>query len=298
MSIDLRQWMMGLDGSKKIFEYTLPGTHDCVTQYVQFAHISRTQDKNIYNQLSLGIRALDIRVEPLEDGKLGMVHGMAKAFNKPGQVNKQMEMIDVLRHVYRFLKENPSETVIFQFKNDSNKERELCFNNLFYTYIKGCEEKWFLENRVPTLDEARGKIVLLRRCKMDEENEEFTDENTGLDFSEWIEQDTEEPDPLPLETNAKDGAVFVIQDRFKYKPGARWSECLKPFLDTMKAFDGTYIINYTSTAGGVKGPRYNSSYINPKFMEYPLDKEKYYGTIYLDFPSRELCEKIIGHNFK
>ena len=280
MAFDLNNWMKDIDGTKKLFEITIPGTHDCVTQYVQFPHISRCQDKNIYEQLCLGIRALDIRVQSLED-RLGMVHGVAKAFNTANRLGKQMDLSDVLEHAYRFIEENPSEAIVFQFKNDSNKEREKCFNNLFYTYLKGNEDKWFLENRVPTLDEARGKIVLLRRCKMDADNADFTDENTGLDFSEWIEQDTAVPEPLTLETKSKDNAVFVIQDRFKYRPEERWEVCLKPFLDTMKPFDGTYVIDYTSTAGGKKGPKNNSSYINPVFMDYPLDKEKYYGTISL-----------------
>ena len=297
MQINLTEWMKELDGSKKLFLYTIPGTHDCVTQYVQFPHISRCQDKNIYEQLCLGIRALDIRVQSL-DKKLGMVHGVAKAFNTPDKDAPQMELGDVLGHVYRFLDEHPSETVVFQFKNDSNKEREVCFRNLFYTYIKGNEDRWFLENRVPTLDEARGRVVLLRRCKLANGTVEFTDKNTGLDFSKWIEQDVAVPEPLVLETNSLDNAVFVIQDRFKYTPAARWNECLKPFLDSMTAFDGRYVINYTSTAGGVKGPRYNSWYINPKVMAYRFDKDRYYGTIYLDFPYELLTEKIIEHNFK
>jgi len=297
MAIDLKTWMKDIDGKTPLFELTIPGTHDCVTQFVQFPHISKCQDMGIYEQLCIGIRALDIRVES-KDERLGMVHGVAKAFNTANRMARQMEIVDVLSDCYIFLEANPSETIIFQFKNDSNNEREKCFNNLYYTYIKGNESYWFLENRVPTLDEARGKIVLLRRCKMDEKDKEFTDYNTGLDFSEWVEQDTAVPEPLTLETNSLDNAVFVIQDRFKYKPEERWDECLKPFLDSMKPFDGTYVIDYTSTAGGVKGPKNNSSYINPLFMEYPLDKEKYYGTIYLDFPYEELTTKIIEHNFK
>ena len=130
------------------------------------------------------------------------------------------------------------------------------------------------------------------------DNNEFTDDNTGIDFSRWVEQRTAEPHALTLETNGKDNAVFIIQDRFKYKPVERWNECLKPFLDSMGEFDGRYVINYTSTAGGSKGPRKNSKIINEYFMGYQLDKSKYYGTIYLDFPFPELTEKIILHNYK
>ena len=168
---------------------------------------------------------------------------------------------------------------------------------MFYTYIKGNEEKWYTQNRIPALGEARGKIVLIRRCKMDMQNKDFTDYNTGIDFSRWVEQRTAEPHALTLETNSKDNAVFIVQDRFKYKPVERWNECLKPFLDSMAEFDGRYIIDYTSTAGGLKGPRKNAKIINTFFMGYPLDKAKYYGTIYLDFPYPELTHKIIEHNY-
>ncbi|MGN1201808.1 MAG: hypothetical protein ACI4RF_00820, partial [Eubacterium sp.] len=180
--------------------------------------------------------------------------------------------------------------------NDSGKEQEKCFDNLYNTYIKGNEDKWFLENRSPALTECRGKIVLVRRCKT-ASGKEYSNLNTGIDFSRWEEQTLAVPNPLSLKTGGENEMTFIVQDRYKYKPQPRWKECIKPFLDTMKSFDGIYIINYLSTAGGFKGPYNNSKYINPKFMEYPLDSKKYYGMIYMDFPSARLVEKIIKTNF-
>lgn len=292
----LNSWMKKLDDSREVLRLNICGTHDCVTQYVQFSHISKCQNMNIYEQLCLGIRALDIRVQS-RDNRLKMVHGIAKAFNAPNLFSSQMDMADVLNHCYRFLDENKSEAIIFQFKNDSGKENEKCFDNLFNTYISKNPDKWFTENRSPLLCEARGKIILIRRCKM-AESKNYTDKNTGIDFSKWVEQDTAEPSPLILKTSGKNEMTFIVQDRFKYKPEPRWNDCIKPFLDTMTAFNGTYIINYLSTAGGFKGPFNNSKYINPKFLEYPLDMEKYYGTIYTDFPSEKLVKKITETNFK
>lgn len=291
----LNSWMNGLEDSREILRLNICGTHDCVTQYVQFSHISKCQNMNIYDQLCLGIRALDIRVESRGD-RLKMVHGIAKAFNSPNHFSAQMDMADVLNHCYKFLEKNKSEAIIFQFKNDSGKENEKCFDNLFNTYISKNPHKWFLENRSPLLGEARGKIVLIRRCKM-ADRKIYTDKNTGIDFSKWIEQDTAEPSPLALKTSGENEMIFIVQDRFKYKPEPRWNDCIKPFLDTMTEFNGTYIINYLSTAGGLKGPYNNSKYINPKFLDYPLDKKKYYGTIYTDFPTEKLARKIIETNF-
>lgn len=296
MKIDLPGWMRGVDDERNIFSLSIPGTHDCVTQFVQFPHISKCQNKNIYEQLCLGVRALDIRVQSRGE-RLGMVHGPAKAFNTKNHFKGQMDLADVLSHCYRFLDEHKSETIIFQFKNDSRKEMEKCFDNLFYRYIKGNEERWYLENRTPKMKEVRGKIVLLRRCDMAKENPDFTDENTGIDFSHWVEQREITPEPLLLETHSKDGARFVVQDRFNYKPFPRWSECIKPFLDGRGDFDGDFVICYLSTAGGLKGPEYNAKYINSRFMEYELDGDKYLGTVYLDFPFEELTQKIIENNF-
>lgn len=295
MKINSLNWMKNLDDNKKLFEYNLVGTHDCVTQYVQLPYFARCQNMNIYEQLSIGVRALDIRVAS-RGKRLVMVHAFTKAFNTPNRLGRQMDFADVLSHCYRFLDENPSEAIVVQFKNDSGKENEKCFDNLFYTYIKGNEHRWFLENRVPTLGEARGRIVLIRRCKM-EHRYEFTDKNTGIDFSRWQEQVTVEPEPLPLETRNNDGDLFVILDRFKYKPVPRWSECVKPFLDRAKPFDGNYIINYLSTSGGLKGPYNNAKYLNARFMAYPLDSENYYGTVYFDFPTKAIADKVNETNF-
>ena len=126
--------MKDIDGGRELLRLNLVGTHDCVTKYVQFSHISKCQNLDIYSQLCLGVRGLDIRVQSKGD-RLGMVHGIAKAYNSPCRLSRQMDMADVLGHCYRFLDENPSEAIVFQFKNDSGKEMEKCFDNLFFTYI-------------------------------------------------------------------------------------------------------------------------------------------------------------------
>ncbi|MBR3738124.1 MAG: phosphatidylinositol-specific phospholipase C domain-containing protein [Eubacterium sp.] len=295
MTTDLRKWMSEINSEKKLFELNIPGTHDCVTQYVQLSHFARCQNLNIYEQLCIGVRALDIRVKP-KDERLVMIHAFTKAYNSSGRFEKQMDFNDVLQHVYRFLDENPSETVIVQFKNDTGKNYEKSFDNLFYTYIKPEINRWYLENKTPTLGEARGKVVLIRRCLMDENNQEYTDENTGIDFSKWVEQTEVIPDALVLETGSKDNARFIIQDRYKYKAEPKWIECVKPFLDERKKFDGDFVICYLSTSGGYAGPKNNSFFVNDEFEKYELKSNNYYGTIYLDFPYRDITRKIIGSN--
>ena len=89
MEINLCKWMKGLDGSRPVFEYNIVGTHDSVTQYVQFSYITKCQNMSIYEQLCIGIRMLDIRVKN-EGERLKMVHAFAKVFNTPNHFGKQM----------------------------------------------------------------------------------------------------------------------------------------------------------------------------------------------------------------
>ena len=292
--MNLRCFMADIDDSSDVLSLNLVGTHDCVTQYVQLPYLSRCQDKSIREQLDIGIRGLDIRTQS-KDERLKMLHGKAKAFNSPNHLSAQMDMEDVLRQCYAFLDDNPSEAIVFQFKNDSNKEMEKCFDNLYNTYIVPDSERWYLGEGSPILKDVRGKLILIRRCKKDDGKQYPL--GTGIDFSHWVEQDEAVPEPLILKTSGDSPMTFLVQDRFKYKPEPRWSECVLPFLDSMTPFNGGYVINYISTAGGLKGPHNNASYINSQFMNYNLKKGIYYGLIYMDFPTPELVEKVVKTNF-
>lgn len=291
--MNLKSWMKGISEDKDIFSLNIVGTHDCTTQYVQLSKIAKCQDKSIYEQLNMGVRCLDVRVKP-SGNRLMCVHSVCSVFVEPSHLSRKMELADVLEHCYRFLDENPSESIILQFKNDNNKHMEKCSKLLFNEYIKPNIDKWFIENHPPRMSEARGKIVLVRRCAMDKID--GADE-LGLDFSSWVEQDEAVPEPLILKSGSDNGISFVIQDRFKYNAEDKWSLCVKPFLDTAEGYSDFYIINYLSTAGGKLGPFGNAKIINDSFMKYELSQDKYYGIIYTDFPSVEQIEKITKTNF-
>ena len=295
MATDLKKWMAEIDSSRKLFSLNIPGTHDAAARYVQYAHIAKCQDLSIFDQLSIGVRALDIRVMPQEN-RLLMIHGVAKVYCTARKPKLQMDFAYVLEQIYAFLNENPSEAVIIQFKNDSGKDYEKSFDNLFNAYIKPNINKWYLKNTCPTLGEARGKIVLIRRCAMDGSNTQYNAQNSGIDFSSWVEQVEMIPDPLILETCAEDGAQFIIQDRFKYKSEDKWAACIKPFLKGLKPFEKEYVICYFSTAGGIAGPKRNAQLLNNAFINYPMQRGINLGTIYLDFPSKKITTKIIESN--
>ena len=62
MGIDLKNWMQNLPDGSDLLALNLCGTHDCVTQHIRLPHFFCCQDLTVYEQLLLGVRALDIRV--------------------------------------------------------------------------------------------------------------------------------------------------------------------------------------------------------------------------------------------
>lgn len=57
------------------------------------------------------------------------------------------------------------------------------FGEFYAQCIRGREELWYLENRIPALGEVRGKIVLLRVVGADALH--FDDKTCGIDFSAY-----------------------------------------------------------------------------------------------------------------
>lgn len=296
MNIDLCNWMGSIDSERKLYSLNIPGAHDCAANRIQFSRITKCQNRNIGELLSIGVRAFDVRVT-LKDGRLKCVHRIAKIMSDTGEYGEDMDLGEILSCFYGFLEKNPGETVILQFKDDTDRKRIESYDCLYEKYIKPDKDKWFLENRVPLLGEVRGRIVLIRRNKADFDNREFTRYTAGLDFSSWAEQKEKIPVFYVLKTHSSDDAQFLIQDRYRYNAKKRWSECIKPFLDRRRAFDGRYIVCFLSTAGGLGGPEGNAAYINRQFISYPLEKGKYYGIVYTDFADEALAEKIAETNF-
>lgn len=281
-------YLSDFDGTRPLFSYNLVGTHDCATKYVMFSRATKCQNMTIAEQLESGVRVLDIRVAPLF-GKLALVHAVALIFKNKSK--RLLWLDDVLNDCYDFLNNNPREVIVFQFKSDffdSELLEKKCAKIFYNKYIKGNENRWFLENRVPTLDEARGKLVLLRRCTAHKGADK---NNFGIDFSKWVDQDTAIPDSLVLKTNSADNAEFLIQDRYKYGAKERWEKCIEPMFGSSGEFDGRYKLLYTSTSGG-GNPEENAGYINKRILSLELEKGKYYGIVYFDFVTGELVKKI------
>jgi 1-phosphatidylinositol phosphodiesterase len=122
--------------------------------------ISQCQYKPLDTQLHAGIRVVDIRLSII-DGRLIAYHGIFPQFTP---------FADMLVTLHHFLTSpvTASETVVVSIKQEDSDTK--LFPKLVHEEIVaslGGLPMWFLENRIPSLGEVRGKAVMFSRFSGD-----------------------------------------------------------------------------------------------------------------------------------
>jgi 1-phosphatidylinositol phosphodiesterase len=146
-------------------------------------------------QLKDGIRVLDIRLA-IKNGRLIAYHGQY-----PQRATFQSILDDV--HAFLTSLKSARETIIVSIKQeDYDTQSPHVFSSLVRKEIEagsGGIGLWFLENRVPTLGEVRGKAVMFSRFGGDGTAWEGGVEGMGIHPTKW-------PD------SAKDGFTWLCKD--------------------------------------------------------------------------------------
>lgn len=293
-------WMKYLDDSLLISAVNVPGTHDSATQYVQLPYFSRCQSTGIKTQLENGFRYLDIRlgVEKRTDtsDRLKLMHGFTNCKTSWLPYASFLYLEDVLEQCILFLSEHKSETIIFCVKQENGDETNKEFTRLLFSYIDKTHEHWYLENKIPSLKEVRGKIILARRFQNNPELEPC-----GVNLT-WNNQSNRHvaPDAFALEVQ-ENGTRLFVQDRFKYDSEDKWTV----FNSTLEAAakdarsDSVYL-NFLSTNGNtVYGhPIKYAIPLNEKLQQKDFLPRRRLGWVILDFGVKELAQKIYMTNFE
>lgn len=288
-------WMSTIDGSVPITEINIPGTHDSMTRYIPASIISRTQTMSVSEQLYSGVRYLDIRANII-GGELVGVHSFLSCKESYGLFSNALSVKSVVEECKKFLSENNGETVLFLFKHENTEAEQEVFSRFYDECIEPDTDAWFLENRVPDLGEARGKIVLLRYSEADRTR--FNDKNSGLNFESYPYLDADDSDFFPYRSiysydESTAIAYMHIQDSFKLEESKK-IEAIKGFFDSPHFFHDFEICCTNTTKSK---PAYVSSrQINDFLMSYDFVAGKVYGIISVDFATKELCEKIYMTN--
>ena len=285
-------WMAGLDDALPLNQITLPGSHDSATQYVQLAFFSKCQSLSVTQQLEAGCRYLDIRLGDVEPGEdyPKLKHGFTDC--KLSVFGDAMHFNDLLRECYAFLAQHPTETVIFAVKHEYGDEATAEFETEIDGFTSARPNFWLLTDTVPTLGEARGKLVLLRRY----EDAAGLGERAGLSFN-WRNQRGSEESWKTVAAEEQGGWTLWVQDRYEYAIDDKWDAFLLGMAEAKEQRgEGDVALHFLSTKGSAAygHPYAFARELNRRLLtQHSLD-----GWIVLDFFSAPLAEHIYSANFR
>jgi 1-phosphatidylinositol phosphodiesterase len=294
-----QNWMSKVDGTKRLTELTIPGTHDSATYDTIFMP-AQCQTMNFTDQLNSGIRFLDFRLkrgyDADDDHVLWFYHGT---------LGLNLHFGQVINMLVDFLQRHKNETIIMCVKNESDpsneSKQEKFYNDFNITISNNYPSFFYRENRIPTLDEVRGRIVFVKRFATGT----VDSSKDGLNlFDKWPNDST-----TPFENN---GIKYYVQDNY-YSWGSeradKFTEHVKPALIAAANGEKDRLYFNFSSGTGVSGGILPSStrpidlakVVNPLFLDYLKSHQKgRFGIIPIDYPeipdNKKLIQSLINSN--
>lgn len=255
-----QDWLSAIADATPVQRLTLPGTHDSGARFG--GPWTECQNTTIADQLSSGIRFLDVRCRAFENA-FPIHHG---AFYQ------NLNFDDVLGACRSFLSAHPSETVLMRVKQEYSEESAAEFRRIFDIYLddKGWRSLFRLDTALPTLGQARGRVVLLAD----------SDNMPGVRYG--------------------DGGLFDIQDDYMAEPFGKYPKIEAQFRKAA-AQPGKLFMNYVSTAA-LLPPRSNADRLNPQVKSFLEGAEAQgwtgLGIVPMDFPNTAsgLVDALVRHN--
>ena len=331
-------WMKYVDGNKYLDELSIPGTHDSSTCSVDNdtepqTSLAKCQQDYIPTQLLEGIRYFDIRLGKNNDkGDPGIDHGICYLLKKDGGF---IHLSDVIGYFKTFLNENPSEALIMLVSRGNDEATDESVTTAFAKVLGENPKLFYTSSHVPTLNEVRGKIVLLRRFKL--AGDSVDGHTWGLDLTEWDDKikahsgksmclvkyeqgfeaagNTGDKEPYSTAVYAQDhynctGSSKIDWVDMALKAAAEFKRSTVDITaadgTTVQATERCWFINYTSctqnnpfTAARVVNEHlYKSPYINPSGNEdTKSDYLKHIGIIASDYVDAALARSIYQRNY-
>ncbi|MFH8474516.1 phosphatidylinositol-specific phospholipase C [Streptomyces sp. NPDC018000] len=259
-ALTTQDWLGALSDATALQRLTIPGSHDSGARYG--GPWAECQNTTIAEQLVGGIRFLDVRCR-VTGGSFAIHHGASY---------QNMMFGDVLGACWDFLAAHPTETVLMRVKQEYSEESDATFRAVFDDYldVRGWRPLFRIDPALPSLGQARGKVVLLA-------------DNGGLPGVRYA-----------------DPALFDIQDDYMAEPFAKYPKIEAQFRKAAQQ-PGKLYMNYVSTAA-LMPPRWNADRLNPQVHSFLDGSEAAgwtgLGIVPLDFPATRsgLVESLIRHN--
>ncbi|QKT05254.1 hypothetical protein [Mycoplasma sp. OR1901] len=281
-----QEWMSEIPDNRSIFSLSIPGTHDSAMYngtgiaYTFASNYAKTQYFDFANQLNLGIRAFDLRVN--NEGWL--VHGATYSRQK---------LDEAMNSFSHFLSEHPSEFLVIRIKDENfnvnNSRYATSANNnyqnvlqKFNNYLYNPEGKSFSDlknDKGFKIKEFRGKMVILNHWHHKVNNTP----NGGFMFRS-VSYDSIIQDRYDG-INSIDEKVSLIRDMMHK-------------ASSINRDEDVFYINFTSMASGWR-PFKSSREVNKKINELLIKENTLHnlGIVYMDFPGPSLIQSVYKNNF-
>ncbi|OHT01411.1 1-phosphatidylinositol phosphodiesterase [Tritrichomonas foetus] len=266
-------WLSLVDGNKKIHQISLPGTHETCARHGGYYY--QCQELSLMDQLMSGVRFFDIRCRHIND--VFMIHH--------GSVYQELGFGSGVRNVcIDFLKSHPNEFIYMCIKEEyTSTGNTKTFAETMLEYINGdigdeqkndISEYFYLATGTPTLNEVRGKIVLLRRFKnelpIDMGNEVFFQDDVTFTSYSTI--------------TARVQDQYVVSSLFDRSK--KWSHVNSLLEEAKLRTDPNELfMNFASGYSSLCFPYSTAEYVTPLVGNYLKDTEPnaFVGVILFDF---------------
>lgn len=280
-------WMGGLDDATGLDEIVLPGTHDSATQFCQLAWFSKCQFKTIGEQLEAGYRYLDIRLA-VDGDDMRLMHGFTQCRKGAMPWSGALELTDVLEDCYVFLAQHPTETILFAVKQEHGDESVALFQQTLDAIAAREPEFWLLTDSIPSLGEARGKLVLLRRYA----DEAGLGARAGIPLL-WANQNGYDDYSLDVAREEQGSYSLFVQDRYEYPAAEKWAAFVSG-MEKAPTGEGNVAIHFLSTKGTAA---FGHPYGFAKELDARLlERRELSGWIVVDYASAPLARHIYEQN--
>lgn len=301
------EWMAGIPDEALLSSINIPATHDTGTAGVvedAIPGVSITSCQNLYydEQLNMGARSFDIRANATKDdasaADVKIVHG-GELWQCQEKNGNDLTLQSIFNTSLGFLEKHKSETVILTVKPDAGSTVGL--EHAVAEFIKSNEEKVYCGGDIPSMKEARGKIVFLRRFNLTQNYEGWVERAMGFNLTNW--DDISYKNYEYAYKLYDDGKNHVyIQDAYNTYGSEKWAY----ILGTMKQTTGqdtshpieynSWVINYTSCARGT--PLGLTREINPRLFkdEENCIDNRFLGTVMLNFIDEPMSRLIYETN--
>lgn len=301
------EWMAGIPDEALLSSINIPATHDTGTAGVVedlVPSVSITSCQNLYydEQLNMGARSFDIRANATKDdasaADVKIVHG-GELWQCQEKNGNDLTLQSILNTSRGFLEKHKSETVILTVKPDAGSTIGL--EHAVAEFIEKNKDKVYSGGDIPSMKEARGKIIFLRRFNLTKNYDSSVERAMGFNLTNW--DDIKYKDYKYAYKLYDDGKNHVyIQDAYNTYGSEKW-----PYiLETMKQTTGqdtshpieynSWVFNYTSCSRGA--PLGLTQEINPRLFkdEDNCIDNRFLGTVMLNFIDEPMSRLIYETN--